>query len=82
MDHHRPQSQADFVFGEEVVKKIVAMSLLAVALTGCNSTKVTGTGDFFALTQRNVAYRDLTRPVSYDNEPEATNYVVLPYGNK
>ncbi|CAM5364332.1 hypothetical protein SSTU70S_05652 [Stutzerimonas stutzeri] len=58
-------------------KTLIGLALISV-LTGCNSTKVVGTGDFFNLTSRNVVYRDLTRPVGFDNEPEQVNYVVLP----
>jgi hypothetical protein len=60
-----------------VKKALIIFAVLSV-LTGCSSTKVVGTGDFFNLTSRNVVYRDLTRPVGFDNEPEQANYVVLP----
>ncbi|WP_236467618.1 hypothetical protein [Pseudomonas syringae] len=51
-------------------------------LSGCNTTQVTGTGEFFSLSSRNVVYRDLTRPVSADNEPEQKNHAVLPAPTK
>lgn len=58
----------------------ITLSLLALtlALSGCQSTNVVGTGDFFTLSSRNVVYRDLTRPVGVDNEPETVRYAVLP----
>jgi uncharacterized lipoprotein YmbA len=63
------------------MKTLLMITAIAV-LTGCSSTNVVGTGDFFNLTSRNVVYRDLTRPVGVDNEPEQTNYVVLPAATK
>ncbi|NWL45462.1 hypothetical protein DM819_06135 [Pseudomonas hunanensis] len=62
-------------------KSILILCVLA-SLTGCNTTNVSGTGEFFTLTGRNVVYRDLTRPVAVDNEPEQTNYVVFPSATK
>jgi hypothetical protein len=64
------------------MKKIIFSCAVLALLSGCNTTQVAGTGDFFALTSRNVAYRDLTRPVGFDNEPEKANYVVLPAATK
>ena len=64
-----------------MMKTLLLITAIAV-LTGCSSTSVVGTGDFFNLNSRNVVYRDLTRPVSVDNEPEQTNYVVLPAATK
>ncbi|KPX80404.1 MULTISPECIES: hypothetical protein [Pseudomonas syringae group] len=60
------------------MKKALLMIGISAVLTGCNTTHVTGTGEFFSLSSRNVVYRDLTRPVSVDNEPEKANYVVVP----
>ena len=60
------------------MKKIILGLAVIATLSGCNPTQVVGTGDFFNLTSRNVVYRDLTRPVGIDNEPEQANYVVLP----
>jgi hypothetical protein len=60
------------------LKKIILGLAVIATLSGCNTTQVVGTGDFFNLTSRNVVYRDLTRPVGIDNEPEQANYVVLP----
>ncbi|MHB2250857.1 hypothetical protein H0H12_29815 (plasmid) [Pseudomonas putida] len=62
-------------------KSILILCVLA-SLTGCSTASVSGGGEFFALTGRNVVYRDLTRPVAVDNEPEQTNYVVLPFAAK
>lgn len=64
------------------MKKLVFAFSIVGVLSGCGTTQVSGTGDFFALTSRNVVYRDLTRPVSVDNEPEVTNYVVLSNSTK
>ncbi len=43
---------------------------------------VSGSGEFFSLSSRNVVYRDLTRPIAVDNEPEQKNYAVLPAPTK
>lgn len=64
------------------MNKAILLGVVAALLTGCGTTKVNGTGEFFSLTSRNVVYRDLTRPVSVDNEPENTNYVVFPAPTK
>lgn len=58
-------------------KLIIGLAVLAT-LGGCSTTKVSTNGDFFNLTSRNVVYRDLTRPVGFDNEPEQVDYVVFP----
>jgi len=64
-----------------VNKSILILCVLA-SLTGCSTSGVSGTGEFFTLTGRNVIYRDLTRPVAVDNEPEQTSYVVFPPNTK
>lgn len=64
------------------MKKTLLVIGIVAMLSGCNTAQVAGTGEFFALSSRNVVYRDLTRPVSVDNEPEQTNYVVLPAATK
>ncbi|WP_263147651.1 hypothetical protein [Pseudomonas sp. RIT-PI-AD] len=64
------------------MKKVLIMLTVLSVLTGCSSTNVVGDGDFFSLSSRNVVYRDLTRPVGFDNEPEQANYVVLPVFTK
>lgn len=53
--------------------------LLAAALGGCTTTAVkTRPGSFFALSGRNVAYRDLTQPLSVDNDAMPRDYDAFP----
>lgn len=64
------------------MSRVFMLVACVAVLSGCNTTHVTGTGEFFSLSSRNVVYRDLTRPVSADNEPEQKNYAVLPAPTK
>ena len=65
------------------MKHFILLFATVVVVSGCsNTTHVSGTGEFFSLSSRNVVYRDLTRPVAVDNEPEQKNYAVLPAPTK
>lgn len=65
------------------MKHLILLFATVVVVSGCsNVAHVTGSGEFFSLSSRNVVYRDLTRPVSVDNEPEQKNYAVLPAPTK
>jgi hypothetical protein len=64
------------------MKRLILLFAAVVIVSGCSTTHVTGSGEFFSLSSRNVVYRDLTRPVSADNEPEQKNYAVLPAPTK
>lgn len=43
---------------------------VSVLISGCakKTTSSSGNGEYTQLTQRNVIYRDLTRPISLDND--------------
>ena len=61
------------------MKSLIMLFSVVVVVSGCSTTaNVSGTGEFFTLSSRNVVYRDLTRPIAVDNEPEQKNYAVLP----
>lgn len=64
------------------MKRLILLFAVVAVVSGCNTTQVSGSGEFFSLSSRNVVYRDLTRPVSADNEPEQKNYAVLPAPSK
>ena len=64
------------------MKRLILLCAAVAIVSGCSTTHVTGSGEFFSLSSRNVVYRDLTRPVSADNEPEQKNYAVLPAPTK
>lgn len=63
-----------------MVKSLLLVLVLAVLSAGCSTQQVTatGTGNFYTLSDRNVIERDLTRPVSVDNEPEYPSYDSFP----
>lgn len=63
------------------MRSLLKVSLLSffVIITGCSTTKVESKqGEFFTLNQRNVLYRDLTRPVGINNEPTVYVYKTFP----
>ncbi|HBN8007351.1 hypothetical protein V4W63_09730 [Pseudomonas aeruginosa] len=62
--------------------KTILATVALLALAGCSSTKIEGTGEFFQLQQRNVISRDLTRPVGVDNEPVTYRYSAFPQALK
>lgn len=64
------------------MKHLILLFATVVFVSGCSTTNVSGSGEFFSLSSRNVVYRDLTRPIAVDNEPEQKNYAVLPAPTK
>lgn len=61
-----------------MVLRLSIVLALAVAAGGCSTVEVSGTGDFYTLSDRNVIERDLTRPVGINNEPEYPKYHTFP----
>lgn len=58
---------------------VIGLVCFLASITGCSSTKVeVKEGEFFTLNQRNVILRDLTRPVSINNEPTMYIYKTFP----
>lgn len=51
---------------------LVLLGLSLFTLTGCTKQSYTGNGEYTQLTKRNVIYRDLTRPISFDNDSTAS----------
>ena len=64
------------------MKHLILLFATVVVVSGCSTTHVSGTGEFFSLSSRNVVYRDLTRPIAVDNETKQKNYAVLPAPTK
>lgn len=62
-------------------QRVLIAAAVAVTMAGCQTNVRAPKDSLYRLTQRNVAYRDLTLPASIDNEPLGREYGSFPAGS-